>query len=340
MLLGFVIIFADIFVSWLVFVRLKWLKFTKIWAVLLVISYIHLYLIFFVGLRFMTPYSTEANMIQHTIQITPRLPEPTLVTDVLVQANTHVKKGQALFQMDKRPYQEKLDQAIAQHAKAMGLMNYALYQLKLSKDLVRKGAGPQEDVQKWESQLVAEEATIKLAEVAKSQAQFYLDNTLITAPEDGYLMNIQVRPGTLAGDYRIGAIASFICDADRFLLADFFQENLKYVKPGQEVEVAFNLYPGQIFKGKVESVWMGSREGQLLPSGYLPTFKYKSPDRPRNQFGVAIKMNDSDQGKFPIGAQARATIYTHPASLFSAMRKVDIRSYSWSNFLYPFSFFE
>jgi multidrug resistance efflux pump len=97
MLLGFVIIFADIFVSWLVFVRLKWLKFTKIWAVLLAISYIHLYLIFFVGLRFMTPYSTEANMIQQTIQITPRLPEPTLVTDVLVQANTHVKKGRLYF---------------------------------------------------------------------------------------------------------------------------------------------------------------------------------------------------------------------------------------------------
>jgi hypothetical protein len=35
----------------------------------------------------------------------------------------------------------------------------------------------------------------------------------------------------VAGDYRIGAIASFVCDADRYLLASFFQENLTYVKP-------------------------------------------------------------------------------------------------------------
>jgi multidrug resistance efflux pump len=30
------------------------------------------------------------------------------------------------------------------------------------------------------------------------------------------------------------------------MLANFFQENLKYVKPGQEVEAAIDLYPGQI----------------------------------------------------------------------------------------------
>jgi len=340
MLMGLIVIAAYVFASWVVFFQLKWLTFNKIWAIFLGLTYAHLCLIFFVGLRFMTPYAKEAKIIQHTIQIAPRLPEPTLVSEVLVQPNTHVKKGQALFQMDRRPYQYKLDQAKAQLARAMSLKNYASYQLKLSKDLVRRGAGPQEDVQKWESQLGAEEAAIKLAEIEESQAQFYLDNTLITAPEDGYLINIQVRPGMLAGDYRIGAIASFVCDADRFLLADFFQENLKFVKPGQEVEVAFNLYPGQIFKGKVESVWMGSRDGQMLPSGYLPKIEYRSPEIPRNEFGVAIKLDDSDQSKFPIGAQARAVIYTHPLSPFVAMRKVDIRSYSWFNFLYPFSFLE
>lgn len=340
MLLSFIIISAYIFFSYLIFARLKWLTFNKIWAVFLALSCAHLCIMFVVGLRFITPYAKEAKVIQHTIQITPRLPEPTLVSEVLVQSNTHVKKGQALFQMDRRPYQYKRDQAKAQLEKAISLKSYASYQLKLSKDLVRKGAGPQEDVQKWESQLAAEGAAIKLAEAEELQAQFYLDNTLITAPEDGYLINIQVRPGMLAGDYRIGAIASFVCDADRFLLADLFQENLKYVNPGQEVEVAFNLYPGQIFKGKVDSVWMGSRDGQILPSGYLPKFDYKSPEYPRTQFGVAIKLDGLDQDKFPIGAQARAVIYTRPFSPFAAIRKVDIRSYSWFNFLYPFSFFE
>ena len=83
-------------------------------------------------------------------------------------------------------------------------------------------------------------------------------------------MNLQVRPGMVAGDVRFGAIASFICDANRYLLANFFQENLKYVKPGQPVEVALDLYPGQIWPGKVEAIWQGSGAGQMFPSGTLP----------------------------------------------------------------------
>ena len=101
---------------------------------------------------------------------------------------------------------------------------------------------------------------------------YYLDNTLLVAPEDGYVINLQVRPGMVAGDVRLGAIASFICDADRYLLANFFQENLKYVQPGQFVEAAIDLYPGQIFKGTVLAVWRGSgarpAAAQWHPAGF------------------------------------------------------------------------
>jgi multidrug resistance efflux pump len=47
----------------------------------------------------------------------------------------------------------------------------------------------------------------------------------------------------VAGDVRFGAIAAFVCEADRYLLATYYQENLKYVKSGQPVEVALDLYP-------------------------------------------------------------------------------------------------
>jgi len=38
-----------------------------------------------IGLFFVTPYSTEAKIVQLTIQLIPRLTEPTLVTGVLVE---------------------------------------------------------------------------------------------------------------------------------------------------------------------------------------------------------------------------------------------------------------
>jgi multidrug resistance efflux pump len=53
-------------------------------------------------------------VVQHTIQLIPRLPEPTLLTDVLVPQNVRVKRGQPLFQFDRRPYEYKVHQLEAE----------------------------------------------------------------------------------------------------------------------------------------------------------------------------------------------------------------------------------
>jgi len=383
MLLGFVLLFGYAFVVWLVFFKFKWLKFSIAWGFFSTFFALHLLIIFLLGLRYVAPASTEARVIQHTIQLTPRLSEPTLVTAVLVQPNVRVKKGTPLFQFDRRIYEAKVRQLEAQLAQARqnvlimkadiqvstekvvklrSELEYARYQQKLSADLAKTGAGPEEDAQKWGAQVAADDAAIKEAQAEEQrsrlkyqseiggvnttvaaiqaeldQARFYLDNTLMVAPEDGYIMNLQVRPGMVAGDVRFGAIGSFICDADRYVLAKFFQENLKYVKPGQEVELALDLYPGQIWRGKVAAIWQGSGSGQMLPSGTLPNFNYVPSEVPQGQFAVAITLDDPDQLKFPIGTQGRAAIYTSTTSPFIALRKIAIRGYTWFNWLYPFS---
>ena len=76
----------------------------------------------------------------------------------------------------------------------------------------------------------------------------------------------------VSGTVRVAGIAALIVEADRYVLAPLFQETLKYVRPGQPVEVSLDLYPGQIFTGKVDSIWRGSRAGQYLPSDELPKF--------------------------------------------------------------------
>ena len=383
MLLGFVLLFGYAFIVWLVFFKYRWLKFSIAWGFFSTFFAVHLLLIFLIGLRFVTPLATEAKIIQHTIQLVPRLPEPTLVTAVLVQPNVPVKKGQPLFQFDRRPYEFNVRQLEAQLAKAKqdvlvlkadtainaqkiaklkADLAYATYQFKLSTDLARQGAGPEEDAQKWSAQVAAYEAGIKEAQAEETrarlrytsdiggvnttvaaiqaeldQARYYLDNTLMVAPEDGTIINLQVRPGMVAGELRIGAIATLIVDADRYLLANYFQENLKFVKSGQEVEIALDLYPGQIFPGKVEAIWQGSGAGQMLPSGTLPNFKYVPTELPQGQFAVAIRLDGADQSRFPIGTQGRAAIYTNPKSAFVVLRKIGIRGYTWLNFIYPFS---
>ena len=383
MLAGFVLLFLYIFVVWLVFFKYKWLKFTIAWGFISSFVGVHLLIIFMIGLRFVAPYATEAIMVQHTVQLIPRLPEPTLVTAVLVEPNVPVKKGQPLFQFDRRPYQYKVDQLEATLAKAkqnvrvlkvdieinedkveklQSELKYAEYQRAMATKLAKQGAGREDEAQRWDAQVSAYEAGIKEAQgelqrarlnyesqingvntsVATVQAEldlarYYLDNTLMVAPADGYVINLQVRPGMVSGIVRFGAIASFIVDEDRYLLARFFQENLKYVKEGQPVEAAIDLYPGQIFTGKVLAIWKGTGAGQMLPSGELPKFSYVPTDVPQGQFAVAIHIDDPDQSKFPIGTQGRATIYTNPSSPFVILRRIGIRSYTWFNWLYPFS---
>ena len=47
---------------------------------------------------------------------------------------------------------------------------------------------------------------------------------------------MQVRSGMVSGIYRVGGIAALIADADRYVLAAYFQENLKYVKPANRLK--------------------------------------------------------------------------------------------------------
>jgi multidrug resistance efflux pump len=369
-------------VVWLVFFRFKWLRFSYAWAFVLSFFFLHLMLVFVIGLRFVGPYTTDAKMVQHTIQLIPRLPEPTLVTAVLVEPNVPIKKGQPLFQFDRRIYEDKVRQLEAELAEAKQNVEvmkveieaaaqkveklksqhlYSEYQRKLTADLARKGAGREEDAQKWAANAAADLAAVRQAQAEErkaqlryasqiggvntnvarveaelEQARYYLDNTTMTAPADGYIVNLQVRPGMVSGIVRFGAIASFIVEADRYLLGTYYQEHLKYVKRGQPVEVAIDLYPGQIFKGKVDSIWWASGEGQLLPSGELPAFN-PPPEEPQGRFAVKIYLDGENQQKFPIGAQGAAAIYTGGGA-FAALRRVVIRTYTWLNWLYPIPF--
>jgi len=425
MMFAFLITFIFILFVWLVFFKFKWLKFTKAWGVLSLFFAAHLFLIFVVGLRFVTPYSSNVKVVQHTIQLVPRLPEPTLVTGVLVQPDVPVKKGQPLFQFDRRPYEYQVRQLEAQLeatlasalsskykveqlraglaaanqdvriykadldaseqkiVRSKSQLEYARYQQQLSQGLAQKGAGPEEDAQKWQAQMSADEAAVleaaadaersrikyesqwegvnttvasaaaelKEAEAVQKQsaatvdslkaqlalARYYLDNTLMVAPEDGYIVNLQVRPGMVAGIIRFGGIASFIVDDDRYLLASFNQETLKYVRPGQPVEVALDLYPGQVFPARVDSVWWANGEGQYLPSDIIPTFYPADPKQPQGEFAVKIYLKYPSRVGLPIGAQGSAAIYTGGGG-FAALRKISIRMHSWFNWLYPMPF--
>ena len=382
MIVAILVLVVAFLIFWLVFLKLKLIRLTPGWGIVFAFFVVHLLLVFIIGLRFVTPFSTNATVVQRTIQLVPRLPEPTLVTAVLVEDDVPVKKGQPLFQFDRRPYEYKVRQIEAQLAEAKQNVNvlkadvdaatqkairtkvelgYQQYQKAIFDKLAQEQAVRQEEVEqyktrvdtalatqdealaalestrlKYESQIGGVNTTVANMEAQLKQAQYYLDNTTLTAPEDGRIINLQVRPGMVSGIIRVGGIAAFIADADRYLLATFYQENLKYVKPGQSVEVSLALYPGQIFAGKVDSIWRGNGVGQYLPSDDIPKFQQPPPNAPQGQYAVKILFDDADAAKFTIGAQGAAAIYTGgETGAWAVLRKISIRGHSWFNWLYP-----
>jgi multidrug resistance efflux pump len=382
MIVAIFVIIVAVALFWLVFFKFKLVRLTPGWGIVFGFFVLHLFLVFIIGLRFVTPNSTNATVVQRTIQLVPRLPDPALVTAVLVGENVAVKKGQPLFQFDRRPYEYKIAQIEAQLAAARQNvvvlkadvevatqkltrtkveLAYEQYQKQIFDKLAKQQAVREEDVEKWKARVARAQAdndeaaaelerarlnyeseiggintSVANLEAQLLQARYYLDNTTMTAPEDGRIINLQVRVGMVSGIYRIGGIAALIADADRYLLATYYQENLKYVRPGQPVEVAFDLYPGQIFAAKVDSIWQGNGAGQYLPSDEIPKFQQPAPNVPQGQYAVKINMDDADQAKFPIGAQGTAAVYTGgETGAWAALRKISIRARSWLNWVYP-----
>jgi len=380
MLIAILVIIVACALFWLIFFKLKLIRLTPGWGIVFGFFVIHLFLVFIIGLRFVTPNSANATVVQHTIQLIPRLPEPTLVTAVLVEEGVHVKKGQALFQFDRRPYEYKvhqleaqlaeakqnvgvlkadMDAANAQLNKARSDLAYQQYQQRMFDTLAKEQAVRGEDVERTATQVAAavasENGAVAQLEAARLKyqseidgihttvanldaqlalAQYYLQNTTMEAPEDGRIINLQVRAGMVSGVLRAGGIAAFIVDADRYVLATFFQENLKWVRPGQPVEVALDLYPGQIFAGKVQDIWRGNGVGQYLPSDDIPKFHQPDPRIAQGQYAVRIILADADQSKLTIGAQGTAAIYTSQGA-WAVLRRISIRAHSWLNWLYP-----
>jgi multidrug resistance efflux pump len=423
--LALLITFFFVVFVWLVFFKFKWLKFTMAWGIVTFFIALHVFLIFVIGLRFVTPYSTNVTVVQHTIQLIPRLPEPTLLTAVLVKPDQPVKKGQPLFQFDRRPYEYQVRQLEAQlEANAASITTsqykvkqleaeleaarqdvrmmqadleaatqkvvrsqreevYAKYKYEMLAGMVQQKAVPEEEVHQWNARMDEAEAAVKeaqageqrariryqsniggvnttvaktTAELEQSKAQlkqalatrestqaqlelqrYYLDNTLMVAPEDGHMVNLQVQPGMVAGIIRMGGIAAFIVDSDRYLLASFTQETLKYVKVGQPAEVALDLYPGQVFQARVDTIWWANGQGQYLPSDVIPKFYPENPDMPQGLFAVKLYLDHPTKVGLPIGAQGTAAIYTRPGG-WAALRKIAIRSHTWINWLYPIPF--
>lgn len=114
-----------------------------------------------------------------------------------------------------------------------------------------------------QSQALQFDADLQAKVAALSVAQINLDYTKIHAPADGIVGERQVRPGQLLSP---GAqILTFVAET-KWIQANYRETQLTHMKVGDPAEIKVDLFPGQIFRGKVSQIAPASgSQFALLP---------------------------------------------------------------------------
>jgi multidrug resistance efflux pump len=177
-------------------------------------------------------------------------------------------------------------------------------------------------------------ATVVVARAALATAEYHLSQRTLYAPSDGFVTNLQVRPGTIA---RIKSpVMSFVSDEEHWIVFKLRQNASQYVRPGDPAEVAFDMYPGRVFEAEVSSIAWANREAQGVPTGLLPR---ESEVKPAEFFYAHIELKELPP-EYPVRFGAKATVAIYPKVASDALillRKLEIRSESWLNYLFnPF----
>jgi membrane fusion protein, multidrug efflux system len=144
------------------------------------------------------PYVIEANGVVTPIQsaaVTAQVDG--IVTRVAFQEGQEVTKGQVLFQIDPRPYQNAYEEAVAALQRDSASAANAAAQVARYAKLVKAGVITEEEAQGYETTAATTAATVQADRAAVATAKFNLDNTTVRAPIAGKTGSLLVRVGNL-----------------------------------------------------------------------------------------------------------------------------------------------
>ena len=258
-----------------------------------------------------------ALVVRNSVQIVPNVAGE--VTEVPVEPNKPLKAGDVLFKIDPVPYQAQVD-SIGAQVKFEELRLSQMTQLQLSDagrafDVEQRQA----DVDKLKGQLLG--------------AKWNLDQTVVRAPADGYVTNVGLMKGARVASLPLSPVMAFIDTSETVVGVEIPQIYTRYIEPGQEVEVTFKLFPGQVFNGKVDTVLQATSTGQVVASGsaVAPRQLTAAP------FVVRVKLDDAKlAASLPAGTAGAAAIYTSHIKPSHIIRKVILRQIAIVNYVNPF----
>lgn len=230
-----------------------------------------------------------------TVSVAPKVSGQ--IIKVYITDNQPVKEGDLIAEIDPIDYEIKLDQATAKYERMLLNQKNAKANLAASKtnidvakkdldrykNLYEQGAVSKQTLDaaqaKYDSaqanltnadQAILSDSSNKVADAdlkelkaLKDQAAKNLEYTKIYAPQSGTISNRRVEKGMYVN---VGSPLCVIVPNNVWVVANYKENQLTHMKPGQDVDIKIDTYPNKIFKGKVDSIQRSSgAKSSLFP---------------------------------------------------------------------------
>ncbi len=241
--------------------------------------------------------STDDAYVETTmVNVSPRVSGQ--IEEVFITDNQHIKEGDLVAIIDDDDYKIKLEQADSTYEKikldqsnakanlVAAQSNIALAKKDLDRyrNLYEQGAvskqtfdaaqvkydSAQANLTQANQALFSDkegktvaDANLRSAKAAKDKAALDLSYTKIYAPQSGTVSSRRVEKGMWVS---AGSPLFTLVPEEVWIVANFKENQLKDMKPGQPVDIKIDTYPNKIFKGKVDSIQRASgAKSSLFP---------------------------------------------------------------------------
>jgi len=131
----------------------------------------------------------------NTVKLRPRVDG--YIKSIHFQEGDLVKKGELLFQIDPRPYQDKVNQLEAKLTQTKAQLNLDEDNAKRARKLVGKGVISRKQAQTLETKAKSARALVQAAQAALDAARLRLGFTQVRSPINGRIGKAHITPGNL-----------------------------------------------------------------------------------------------------------------------------------------------
>jgi HlyD family secretion protein len=179
-----------------------------------------------------------------------------LISVVMVDYNSLVKKGDLLAKIDPATYESRLKQAKAQFANTRANHNLIKLNAERTRALREQQLVSQQELDQAEAQLAQAEAQLQIQQAAVDTAGVDLSRCNIYTPIDGIVIDRLTDVGkTVAASLNAPTLFTIANDLSKMQInAAVSEADIGSVEVGQTVNFTVDAFPGRQFRGRVSQI--------------------------------------------------------------------------------------